>query len=66
MNVTINNSLEEIPDLTSLDLLMKQLEIDTKGIAIAVNLTVIPKLDWDETLLKENDKITIIKATQGG
>lgn len=37
-----------------------------KGIAVAVNNTVIPKAEWQNKTLNENDKITIIKATQGG
>lgn len=39
---------------------------DKKGLAVAVNNTVIPKLKWAEYVLNENDKITIIRATQGG
>jgi sulfur carrier protein len=46
--------------------LINHLKIDDKGIAIAVNFTVIQKSDWGKTKLKENDNITIIKATQGG
>ena len=37
-----------------------------KGIAVAVNNTVIPKSEWQSKVLNENDRITIIKATQGG
>ena len=37
-----------------------------KGIAVAVNNAVIPKAAWTTKTLNENDKITIIKATQGG
>ena len=37
-----------------------------KGIAVAVNNAVIPKAEWQDKILNENDKITIIKATQGG
>ena len=41
--------------------------IDTyKGIAIAVNEVVIPKSQWDTFVLKEKDKVLIIKASQGG
>ena len=36
------------------------------GIALAVNEKVVPKTEWEKFLLKENDKIIIIKATQGG
>jgi len=37
-----------------------------KGIAVAVNNAVIPKTEWQTKTLNENDKIIIIKATQGG
>ena len=37
-----------------------------KGIAVAVNNAVVPKAEWSTKILNENDKITIIKATQGG
>lgn len=66
MDITVNNKIESIEDSTNLTSLIQHLTIDEKGIAIAVNLTVISKSDWDKTTLKENDNITIIKATQGG
>ncbi len=37
-----------------------------KGIAVAVNSTVVPKADWENYRLQETDKILIITATQGG
>ena len=44
-----------------------ELGIDVNaGIAIAVNEVVIPKLQWNTFSLKEQDKILLIKATQGG
>lgn len=36
------------------------------GIALAVNETVIPKNEWEKFQLQDNDKVLIIKATQGG
>ncbi len=39
---------------------------DLKGLAVAVNDTVIPRTTWENFILKENDTITIIRATQGG
>lgn len=39
---------------------------DFKGIAVAVNNVVIPRTTWNAFTLKENDTITIIRATQGG
>jgi sulfur carrier protein len=37
-----------------------------KGIAVALNSTVVPRMMWTEKEVKENDRILIIKATQGG
>lgn len=37
-----------------------------KGIAVAVNNTVVPRAEWQNKVLNESDKITVIKATQGG
>jgi sulfur carrier protein len=39
---------------------------DFKGLAVAVNEAVIPRTNWETFILKENDTITIIRATQGG
>jgi sulfur carrier protein len=44
------------------------LEIPNKqnGIAVAINNTVVPKINWNEFLVQETDEILIISATQGG
>lgn len=66
MNIIVNNSDHLIDEFSTIDQLIEQLNIDSKGIAIAVNLTVVSKENWTKTALKEDDNITIIKATQGG
>jgi sulfur carrier protein len=44
------------------------LEIPNKqnGIAVAINNTVVPKINWSQHLVHETDEILIISATQGG
>lgn len=39
---------------------------EPRGIAIAVNSSIIPKSKWDETIINENDEIEIVTAVQGG
>lgn len=46
--------------------LLKDLELPSEGIAIAINQTVISKTSWPSVRLKHDDKILVIKATQGG
>ena len=67
MEVIINNKSESLTKGTSLQsLLEKQDLLEQKGIAIAVNDEVVPKAEWNSRILLANDKITVIKATQGG
>lgn len=37
-----------------------------RGIAVALNNAVVPRAEWSARTLNQNDKITVIKATQGG
>lgn len=61
------NSQERIFSGTTITELISSLDIkSTKGIALAINEKVISKSTWGKYQLKENDKILIIKATQGG
>lgn len=67
MKVLVNDDFIDIDKKTNLHLLLKQLKIEHKsGIAIAVNEQIINKSKWDKFFLKENDKILIISASQGG
>ncbi len=67
MEIYINDQLIQ---LASNATLLHAVELSVgdkqKGIAVAVNDTVIPKQEWSEKKLNHNDKILIIKATQGG
>jgi len=67
MEVHVNNQPVKVSDNCALQLLLEQCGIaETKGIAVAVNNSVKPRSDWRNFTLQPNDKITIIRATQGG
>ncbi|NJO87930.1 MAG: sulfur carrier protein ThiS [Chloroflexia bacterium] len=40
--------------------------LEKKGIAAAVNNTVIPKNEWDQFILHDDDNVLLITAVQGG
>ena len=66
MNIIINNELKSV-ETDSLIRLLEEIHLpNRKGIAVAVNEQVVPKSNWEEHQLKENDKVVVIKATQGG
>lgn len=37
-----------------------------RGVAVAVNGTVVPRSSWDETGLSESDRVEILTAVAGG
>jgi sulfur carrier protein len=66
MNVFINNE-QKTSEAVSISALLEEIKLGSpKGIAVAVNNEVISKAAWEKYQLKENDKVTIIRATQGG
>jgi sulfur carrier protein len=67
MEIILNNQPKEIVTQCSVQhLLNEMLGEKQKGIAVAVNNTVIPKTGWAAFLLNTKDDVLIIKATQGG
>lgn len=68
MELTINHNKKSFAQsLPSLEALM-HLEVPgkTKGIAVALNDRVVPRREWADTVLRDNDTILIITAAQGG
>jgi len=66
MTVTYNNQIISIEPSQNIECFVKQRFDSVKGIAVALNETIVSKTLWSETHLKPNDKILIITATQGG
>jgi sulfur carrier protein len=67
MEIIVNNQVKNTGEHISLHALMSEMLGDKqKGVAVAVNDTVIAKEQWPSVLLQPQDNILIIKATQGG
>ncbi|AYN06283.1 MULTISPECIES: sulfur carrier protein ThiS [unclassified Flavobacterium] len=68
MELKINQQTKQFNTETLSVQALLDLEIPNKqnGIAVAVNNTVVPKLNWNEFHVQETDEILIISATQGG
>ncbi|MBH44897.1 MAG: thiamine biosynthesis protein ThiS [Gammaproteobacteria bacterium] len=66
MNIFINQEKKFVEENTNLNLLLKKLRIEDKYLAIEVNLEIIPKSKYSQYIIKENDKIEIIRAVGGG
>lgn len=67
MEIKLNNQTKVLQEECSLQHLLNEfMPQKQKGIAVAVNHSVIPKDNWPNHFLHPNDDVLIIRATQGG
>jgi sulfur carrier protein len=67
MTIYVNDESTELKEDTNLQTLIDSTKIKRKkGIAVAVDNQVIPRNQWEHYYLKNNSKVVIIQATQGG
>ena len=67
MEIIINGQSREFAEPISVRELLASLFPDSvKGIAVAVNQSVVPKSDWASFPLQPSDHVMLITATQGG
>ncbi|MEA5403371.1 sulfur carrier protein ThiS [Arcicella sp. DC2W] len=67
MTVFVNDEILEFSDTPTLIKIFEIQQItEIRGLAVAINEEVIPRVLWTETLLQNNDRLMLIRATQGG
>ncbi|MGF1763467.1 sulfur carrier protein ThiS [Aliivibrio kagoshimensis] len=66
MEVLLNSKRITISESNSLLEVLETLAIPLQTTAVAVNATVIPKSDWQKTVLNTGDKIDMFQAIAGG
>ena len=66
MQIILNKRLEIIPDKISIKDLLELFNINSKYMAVEVNNSIVPKSEYSNFSLEENDKVEIINAVGGG
>ena len=66
MNISINKEMISLPEETTITELLEKLGIERKYIAVEINMTIIPKSEFDQYQLRESDHVEIIRAVGGG
>lgn len=66
ISIQVNNTAIEIPNDSNIIDLLQFINSPLKGIAVAIDTNILPKENWKNTLVKNNDKFLIIQSTQGG
>lgn len=66
MNILINDLPKKVAEKISLMQALEVLEIQTEGVAVAVNREIIHRQGWEDFRLNENDELTVFKLVTGG
>ncbi|OKH61198.1 thiamine biosynthesis protein ThiS [Mycobacterium sp. SWH-M5] len=65
MTITVNGESVEVDDSTTIEGLLETRGFPEKGIAVAVDWSVLPRSEWDQTLA-DGARIEVVTAVQGG
>ncbi|MFI5765150.1 MULTISPECIES: sulfur carrier protein ThiS [unclassified Streptomyces] len=66
MTISVNGEPREIADGTMLATVVATLTEATKGVAAALNETVVPRGQWPYTSVADGDRVEVLTAVQGG
>lgn len=65
--ITLNGRPHELASPATLEALLCGLGLsERRGVAAAVNGEVVPRAAWALRALAQSDRVTVIRATQGG
>ena len=67
LEIRVNGRRAPVAAATIAELLAEQaVELGQRGIAVALNGSVVPRSVWGETALRPGDSVEIVRAMQGG
>jgi sulfur carrier protein len=63
--VTVNDERVQVDERTTIAALLQQLGFPDKGVAVALDWSVLPRSDWGTTLF-DGARVEVVTAVQGG
>ena len=66
MDITVNGEHYSIDTGTTIASLVERYARTARGIAVAIDGTIVPKSMWTDTVLREGYRVEIITAVAGG
>jgi sulfur carrier protein len=66
VKITVNGTIADVPDGTSVGGLVRQRIDDRRRVAVARNGEVVPRAEWDTTALAESDAVEVLVPVAGG
>ena len=66
MRLSINGEMKTFTNSINLSKLLEILNIQINGVAVAINMEIVSRNKYNETILNDEDDIEIVRAVGGG
>lgn len=66
MNIVVNGEIKEVREDITIQELIEFLSIKVGVMAVAVNMNIVKKDDWDSFKLNQDDKVELLQFVGGG
>jgi sulfur carrier protein len=66
IRVLVNGEPYQIAESSQVSDLVRELKLPPERVAIELNLSILPRAKWDETVLQAGDKLEIVQFVGGG
>jgi sulfur carrier protein len=66
MQILVNGESRALAPETRLPLLIEQLQLGERRLAVELNGAIVPRSVWPQTALRDGDRIEIVHAIGGG
>ncbi len=66
MNIVVNGSPQQVEGGTTVAQLLAQLKLPPRGVAVELNLQIVPRPRHAEQTLAEGDRLEIVSLVGGG
>ena len=66
MTITVNGDPHDMPGPVSVTALLESLAIDSRRVAVEHNLVILKRVAFDNTIVREGDRVEIVNFVGGG
>ncbi|MEZ8587194.1 sulfur carrier protein ThiS [Vibrio cyclitrophicus] len=66
ITISINEQPEQVAQSSSLSDIIQALSLPDLGCVFAINNAVVPRSQWQKTIVNEGDSISLFQAIAGG
>lgn len=66
MEIHVNGEPKQVDEGLSLSALLLELDLKVEAVAVALNLSVVPRSRLAEQILSDGDRVEVVRAVGGG